>query len=728
MSLLMDALRKAEEAKRLLANKDKNENKLGQVEALAPQDSAAPELAKAKRDEESVALNLTEQKADADEETSVDWSMGSIDDDPHDGASDQPNLDVPFDFQIDESFGVNALSESTQSVTASVDYPSATLTETPMSAPADALSLEDIADESSLELNPGFNHASPPNTEPAAIEAELSLSALELVERAEVPEPQVKVVANPPSLADNVASPAQNTKPTNLMIESLLASRKAPAASEMPRKVSSNLQTENAELPESPVQKESAIEKNMKQSGVKPIRALRDDEKVNAPISDSSEQAIKSPKMIEARKRQTARAVFNAKSNARSSASRTHKYVSLLAIVLVLLAGGGGYWFFAMSAGSGNQYNIPAAMLNNDQYQFPETAIENLESSALPDVTSETFQQQADTPILNSTVEVDSGQQSTPESVQISGIEPQITAQEVAQLGIERTVPLADPQNPLAQVGNASLSAVIPGSSPIVEDISTVSAEEANPLAVTSSVRSNAAAANADSSSVVGENSIPPAAVVEEQKSAPIRVLRSDTTPRINPQIVLAYSAYQQQNYLEARAHYQQVLLSQPTSRDAILGLAAIARKTGEPAQARTLYAKLLELDPRDALAQVGFMETMPASDPQDSEYTLKRLFAEHPDVAPLAFSLGNLYASQGRWNEAQQSYYDALLSAKANTSGSIDPDYAFNLAVSLERVNQLPAAYNFYREALALAQNAQHEFDIRVLRERLDAIERVLP
>ncbi|MGV3590440.1 MAG: tetratricopeptide repeat protein, partial [Gammaproteobacteria bacterium] len=50
---------------------------------------------------------------------------------------------------------------------------------------------------------------------------------------------------------------------------------------------------------------------------------------------------------------------------------------------------------------------------------------------------------------------------------------------------------------------------------------------------------------------------------------------------------------------------------------------------------------------------------------------------------------LGNHYAAQGRWSEAQGAYYNALLTARRSAGGPVHPDYAFNLAVSLEQLNQ---------------------------------------
>ena len=207
----------------------------------------------------------------------------------------------------------------------------------------------------------------------------------------------------------------------------------------------------------------------------------------------------------------------------------------------------------------------------------------------------------------------------------------------------------------------------------------------------------------------------------------PINITRTENTDRVDPLLTQAYASYRSNDFNGARARYQQVLREKPNNRDAMLGLAAVAMHLGDATSARDSYIKLLELDPRDVHARVGLLETMPASDPVMLESELRALFASHPEVAQLPFALGNHFAAQRRWSEAQESYYDALLAAKANGNGPISPDYAFNLAVSLERLNQQRPAYTFYREALEQSKLLTPGFDIRILRERLDALERVL-
>ena len=214
----------------------------------------------------------------------------------------------------------------------------------------------------------------------------------------------------------------------------------------------------------------------------------------------------------------------------------------------------------------------------------------------------------------------------------------------------------------------------------------------------------------------------------EVQEATAISITRTDTSERVDPQLTQAYASYRTNDFIGARARYHQVLREKPNNRDAILGLAAVAMRLGDTTNARESYIQLLELDPRDVHARVGLLETMPSTDPVMLESELRALFAAHPEVAQLAFALGNHFASQGRWSDAQQSYYDALLAAKAGGNGAISPDYSFNLAVSLERLNQLSSAYTFYREALEQSEFVNPSFDIPVLRERLDALERALP
>ena len=69
-------------------------------------------------------------------------------------------------------------------------------------------------------------------------------------------------------------------------------------------------------------------------------------------------------------------------------------------------------------------------------------------------------------------------------------------------------------------------------------------------------------------------------------------------------------------------------------------------------------------------------------------------------------FNLGNLYARQARWPEAEESYFAAYQADPENA------DYAYNLAVSLDHIEQRTAALSYYQRAIELADGRRVSFD----------------
>ncbi len=180
----------------------------------------------------------------------------------------------------------------------------------------------------------------------------------------------------------------------------------------------------------------------------------------------------------------------------------------------------------------------------------------------------------------------------------------------------------------------------------------------------------------------------------------PISIQYNPSTNKVSPQLTAAYQAYVAGDLDVARQHYLKQLESNPSNKDVLLGLAAIATRMGQDNESQTYYLRILELDPRDPLAIAGMAGLGQVTDPYQTESRLKTLLAQQPDAAALHFTLGNNYVTQLRWAEAQQSFFRAL---------SIDPtnaDYAFNLAVSLDHLNKIQLAAKYYSKALVLAGN----------------------
>lgn len=258
------------------------------------------------------------------------------------------------------------------------------------------------------------------------------------------------------------------------------------------------------------------------------------------------------------------------------------------------------------------------------------------------------------------------------------------------------------PRSTLAPVPGtpASLPAVqaaapLPAAPPSVEP---ADSPGRNPLAAVAETLANIAAPDK------------PAAKPTAEAPGPIRITHS--RPRVSPLLEQGYAALQQGNLPQAQQAYEQMLASDPKNIDALYGLAAIAVHRQQPLLAEDYYLRILEADPRDALAHAGLAGLKGRSGGAESR--IKTLIAEQPNVAQLHFALGNLYALDQRWRDAQQAYFQAYKNDSEN------PDAAFNLAVSLDQLHQEKLAAQYYGEALRLAAARPAAFSREQVRMRL--------
>ncbi|MCL4801337.1 MAG: tetratricopeptide repeat protein [Burkholderiales bacterium] len=193
----------------------------------------------------------------------------------------------------------------------------------------------------------------------------------------------------------------------------------------------------------------------------------------------------------------------------------------------------------------------------------------------------------------------------------------------------------------------------------------------------------------------------------------------SRSTSGINAALAEGYAAFQSGDLAAAERAYQRALVADPRNKDALLGLAAVDIRSARYQSAESYYARVLEIDPRDPDANAGMVSLRGRSDPVQSESRLKTLIAAHPDAAALHFALGNQLAVQSRWAEAQAAYFRAVAIEPEN------PDYAFNLAVSLDQLRQGRPALEYYQRALALAGARAASFNKPQVETRIRELQR---
>ncbi len=199
---------------------------------------------------------------------------------------------------------------------------------------------------------------------------------------------------------------------------------------------------------------------------------------------------------------------------------------------------------------------------------------------------------------------------------------------------------------------------------------------------------------------------------------APPGVRLVKTRPEPDANVSRGYQNLQGNALEAARRDYEKALQADPRNVDALLGLAAIAQKQGRGGDADRLHQTALEADPKDATALAAVIGGNAAVDPTAAESRLKTLLAAQPESAALNFALGNLYARQGRWADAQPAYFNAVAADGDN------PDYLMNLAVSLDHLRQPRLAAQHYRLALEAAEKRPPAFERERIRKRLQELQ----
>ena len=209
----------------------------------------------------------------------------------------------------------------------------------------------------------------------------------------------------------------------------------------------------------------------------------------------------------------------------------------------------------------------------------------------------------------------------------------------------------------------------------------------------------------------------------EGEGEAPAPEVKVDTSKRNEERRKIlnrATKLYASGRYAEAEAAYKNILRDAPANLDALRGVALVATATRRYKLAASSYLKILGYYPKDPFA-IAELTSLGGGelDPFEVERILKNLLGENPAIdGRLYFSLGNVYAGQSRWLEAQKAYFDAL----ANES---NPDYAYNLAVTLDFLNKPQLAVRYYKEALHLAKSvANVGFDTGEVESRIDALD----
>jgi Tfp pilus assembly protein PilF len=199
--------------------------------------------------------------------------------------------------------------------------------------------------------------------------------------------------------------------------------------------------------------------------------------------------------------------------------------------------------------------------------------------------------------------------------------------------------------------------------------------------------------------------------------AAPLRLAPSNERPRVPAEVAVGYEALRNGDLAAARRSYAAAIAGDPANIDAQLGAATVEARSGNRMLAASHYRKALDLDPRNATALAGLASIADYSQPEGLESRLRGDIARNGESPQLHFTLGNLYASQSRWSEAQASYFEAHRLDPAS------PEILYNLAVSMDHLGQARLAADYYRRTLEAARGQSTQFDPAPVVRRLSEL-----
>jgi len=179
-----------------------------------------------------------------------------------------------------------------------------------------------------------------------------------------------------------------------------------------------------------------------------------------------------------------------------------------------------------------------------------------------------------------------------------------------------------------------------------------------------------------------------------------------------------AFDAFNNQQIDTANSLYQQALQHAPQSRDANLGVAAIAIQQGNMVLAVDRYRYLLALDPLD-LSAFNALLKLSEDDSSLEVEMIGHISQYEPQSHILYRALGSYYSRQNKWNLAAHAFEKSAAVLDA-------ADDYYNLALSLDHTGKRQRALAYYQKALDYASghnNVEPLFSVQEVQARMAEI-----
>lgn len=186
----------------------------------------------------------------------------------------------------------------------------------------------------------------------------------------------------------------------------------------------------------------------------------------------------------------------------------------------------------------------------------------------------------------------------------------------------------------------------------------------------------------------------------------------------VNYELERAYNALIAGHSETAIQIYEDILTGAPKNKEALFGLASTYHRLGQIDIARTLYGKLLAIEPKHRDGLNNFLVLLADEAPQEALTQMERLEAQNPGFSPIPAQMAIIYQKLGDQDKAVDKMYRALAIAPENIT------YRYNLAIMLDKSGKYAEAGKLYGQLLdSYAKGSVIPGDATKIQQRLTFI-----
>ena len=182
-----------------------------------------------------------------------------------------------------------------------------------------------------------------------------------------------------------------------------------------------------------------------------------------------------------------------------------------------------------------------------------------------------------------------------------------------------------------------------------------------------------------------------------------------------------AYASLRADRLEEAQRAYLEVLKEFVEERDALLGLAYIAHRSGRRSLAAAYYRRVLRQEPTEPVARAGLLAVSDELDPRHALQRAADMAELYPESPATQQALAGALLKQGRLADAAQAFASSQALAPGHAA------YAYNHAVALDQLHDYARARWAYERAIELsglpAAGGGAAFPLAAAQQRLEQL-----